>query len=668
MRFSPQFLDAIRDRLPIADVVGRAVTWDKRKSQPSRGDYWACCPFHGEKTPSFHADNRRGRYHCFGCGVSGDHFTFLVEREGLSFPDAVEQLAGEAGLPMPARDRESEKREEARASLYDVMEIAATFFEQSLQSADGAAARAYLRDRGLAPDIQKRFRIGHAPDSRNALKQHLAEAGVEPAQMAEAGLVIAGEDIAVAYDRFRGRVIFPICDLRGRVIAFGGRALSASQPAKYLNSPETPLFHKSHVLFNGQAARAASRKGGHVVAVEGYTDVIACVAAGFEATVAPLGTALTEGQLRLLWQMADEPVLCFDGDEAGLKAAYRAVDVALPLLEPGKSVRFALLPEGQDPDDVIRGQGADVFARHVEAARPLFDMMWRRASESGRFDTPERRAGLEKTVRETVGRIAEPSVRRHYEMASRERMAMFFGEGRPGGRGLGAQRKAGRTSRGGLRFGGAVRGGGQARGGARAEVGTAPSPPSESLLANRLVRRDALSSPNGIAIQDAILVGGLLAHPGLAEERLEKLADCRFSATDLEALSQALAAAIAEAPDSDHDNLMARLERAGGGEVARAVLARLRECGVADMAPGGDISRAAAIWDDAWHLRLSATTLFNERKAAARALGDDASETDMNRLRDIQEQGNRHAIVSGHDGLHGPDANQAIVHPFKPAR
>ncbi len=248
--------------------------------------------------------------------------------------------------------------------------------------------------------------------------------------MVEAGLLIAGEDIPVSYDRFRDRIIFPITDFRGRVIAFGGRALSPDAQAKYLNSPETPLFHKSHVLYNGQPARAASRKGGHVIAVEGYIDVIACVAAGFEATVAPLGTALTEDQLRMLWQMADEPVLCFDGDEAGLKAAFRAVHLALAELKPGKSVRFALLPGGQDPDDLIRAEGTEPFRKILEAAKPLVDMLWLSATYGLDLATPERRAGVEKELRAAVATIADMDVRRHYETAIKERLALHFGGAR----------------------------------------------------------------------------------------------------------------------------------------------------------------------------------------------------------------------------------------------
>ncbi|HLF20957.1 MAG TPA: DNA primase, partial [Aestuariivirga sp.] len=302
MRFPPSFLDDIRSRVPISSVVGRKVAWDRRKTNPGKGDYWACCPFHGEKTPSFHVDDRKGRYHCFGCKASGDIFTFLVEKEGASFPEAVERLAMEAGLPLPQLSEADVEREEIRASLYDVMEIAAKFFEAELQSARGAKARGYLSDRQLSPPIQKEFRLGFAPDGRSALRSHLAEKNVTLEQMVEAGLVIAGEDIPVAYDRFRDRVMFPIRDPRGKVIAFGGRALNRDAPAKYLNSPETPLFHKGQILYNLDKARGPAHEAGTIIAVEGYVDVIAMHRAGLAFAVAPLGTALTAEQLTLLWR------------------------------------------------------------------------------------------------------------------------------------------------------------------------------------------------------------------------------------------------------------------------------------------------------------------------------------------------------------------------------
>ncbi|MEL6785688.1 MAG: DNA primase, partial [Pseudomonadota bacterium] len=250
MRFTPAFLDEIRDRIPIADIVGRRVTFDRKKSNQAKGDFWACCPFHGEKSPSFHCENAKGRYHCFGCGVSGDHFRFLTELDGLSFPEAVERLADEAGVPMPAVDPQAAEREKKKATLYDVMGLAVEFFREQLQSPAGAKARAYLRERGLSPAIQQEFGMGYAPSSRSALKEYLGGKGVEKAQIEACGLVVFGPEIAVSYDRFRDRIMFPILDARSRPIAFGGRALSADVPAKYLNSPETDLFSKSHVLYN----------------------------------------------------------------------------------------------------------------------------------------------------------------------------------------------------------------------------------------------------------------------------------------------------------------------------------------------------------------------------------------------------------------------------------
>lgn len=428
MRFPPNFLDEIRARIPISDVIGRKVTWDKRKSNPGRGDYWACCPFHGEKTPSFHAENRKGRYHCFGCGVSGDHFTFLVEQEGLSFPDAVAQLAAEAGLPLPERDPDSEKREAERASLHDIMERAAKFFEAALQSPEGSRARAYLRERGLSPETQKRFRVGYALSSRNALKEHLAAAGISQEQMIEAGLLIAGEDIPVSYDRFRDRIVFPINDNRGRVIAFGGRALSSDVPAKYLNSPETPLFHKSQVLYNAQSARAEIRKGGHVLVVEGYIDVIACVAAGFGAAVAPLGTALTEDQIALLWQMSSEPILCFDGDEAGEKAAFRVADLGRALAKSGRSLKFAFLPDGLDPDEFLRKHGPARFEEILANAKPLSEVLLMREARGVDLSIPEQRAAFEQRLYAVAASVPDKLISRHYRDYFRLKMSeMFWG-------------------------------------------------------------------------------------------------------------------------------------------------------------------------------------------------------------------------------------------------
>ena len=431
MRFPPTFLDQIRARVNLSSVIGRHVQWDRRKTQAAKGDYWACCPFHTEKSPSFHADDRKGRYHCFGCKASGDIFTFLVEKEGLNFPEAVERLASDAGLPMPVVSEAEVEREKTRASLYDVMEIAAKLFQAELQTSHGAKARGYLADRDLSPQVQKDFGMGYARDDRSWLRNELAAKGVALDQMIEAGLVVVKDDNAVGNDRFRDRVMFPIRDQRGRVIAFGGRALRPDVPAKYLNSPETPIFHKGEVLYNFDKARGPAHQTNRLIAVEGYVDVIAMARAGFAETVAPLGTALTENQLGLLWRTVPEPILCFDGDSAGLKAAYRALDLALPLLTPGHSLRFALLPEGKDPDDLLRAEGPDAVKAVIAAALPMADVLWRRALDENDRASPERKAAFERDLRAMAGGIKDETVRRHYLDDLHQRFRELWGQGRP---------------------------------------------------------------------------------------------------------------------------------------------------------------------------------------------------------------------------------------------
>src|SRR5580704_17746295 len=421
MRFPPQFLDELRTRLPVSEVVGRRVKL-KRAGREWKG----LSPFNQEKTPSFTVNDQKGFFHDFSSDKHGDIFGFVMETEGLTFPEAVERLAGLAGVPMPTMSEAAEAQEVRRRTLHDVVELAAKFFESTLAARTGAKARGYLADRGIEPATQLKFRIGYAPPERFPLKEHLGAQGISVEDMIEAGHVISGDDIPIAYDRFRDRVMFPISDLRGRVVAFGGRALDKDAPAKYLNSPETPLFHKGAMLYNGASARQAAHDGAQVIAVEGYVDVIAMVTAGFHATVAPLGTALTEDQLALLWKLADEPVLCFDGDAAGRRAAYRAVDLALPKLAPGKSLLFASLPEGQDPDDLARSGGPSAIAEVLAAARPLAEVLWTRETETGRFDTPERRAGLEMRINEVTAAIAHDAVRRYYRQDLAERLKRLF--------------------------------------------------------------------------------------------------------------------------------------------------------------------------------------------------------------------------------------------------
>ena len=427
MALPPGFLDELRSRLTLSDIVGRKVLWDNRKSNPARGDFWSPCPFHQEKTPSFHVDDRKGFYYCFGCHEKGDMISFVRETENVSFVEAIEILAREAGLEMPeaTRDPHAAEKRDRLAQLADVMEQAVRAFQIGLRSGVGQAARSYAEGRGLDEATLRRFEIGYAPSQRGTLSTALGEKGLLDDGV-EAGLLIRPDDGGTPFDRFRDRLMFPIRDTRGRCVGFGGRAMSPNAQAKYLNSPETPLFHKGRVLYNHANAREASGKTGTLIVAEGYMDVIALAQAGFDHAVAPLGTAITEDQLGLIWRMADEPIIALDGDKAGLRAAERLIDLALPLLTPGKSLRFCILPEGQDPDDLIKAGGAAAMADALEQSVPMAEMLWRRETGRGPLDTPERKAAFDAALRKLLGTITDKSVRSHYGADMRERRAALL--------------------------------------------------------------------------------------------------------------------------------------------------------------------------------------------------------------------------------------------------
>ena len=431
MSLPPGFLDELRNRLSLAQVVGRKVMWDQRKSNAGKGDFWAPCPFHQEKSASFHVDDRKGYYYCFGCHAKGDAISFVRETENVSFPEAIEILAREAGMPIPERDPRAQEKADRRSELIAVMEQAVQWYCLQLKTTAAAEARDYLARRGLSPAAQERWEIGFAPPGWEGLREALGAKGISNDLMLEAGLLKSSDKGKAPYDTFRNRIMFPIRDARGKAIAFGGRAMDPSDNAKYLNSPETLLFDKGRSLFNHGPAREAAGKGHPLIVAEGYMDVIALSGAGFPAVVAPLGTAITEDQLRLLWRMAPEPIIALDGDTAGLRAAMRAIDVALPLLEAGQSLRFALMPEGQDPDDLIRAQGAGAMRKVIDAAIPMVALLWRRETEDKVFDSPERRAALDKALREKLKLIKDPSIRTHYGEAIKEMRAELFGARRP---------------------------------------------------------------------------------------------------------------------------------------------------------------------------------------------------------------------------------------------
>ena len=433
MSLPPGFLDELRNRLSLSQVVGRKVVWDPRKSNQGKGDMWAPCPFHQEKTASFHVDDRKGYYYCFGCHAKGDAITFVRETENVGFMEAVEILAGEAGMPMPERDPQAKEKSDRRSLLADVMEQAVQFFRLQLQTGAGADARDYLDRRGLTRDAQDRWQIGFAPDGWRGLWDHLRGKGVAEDLILAAGLAKAPQKGSNPYDTFRNRIMFPIRDARGSAIAFGGRAMDPGDTAKYLNSPETELFDKSRSLFNHGPAREAAGKGQALIVAEGYMDVIALSEAGFGASVAPLGTAITENQLQMLWRIAPEPIIALDGDTAGLRAAMRLIDLALPLLEAGRSLRFALMPDGQDPDDLIRASGSKAIQKVLDDAIPMVQLLWQRETEGQSFDSPERKAALEKALEEKVRLIADRSIQTHYSRELRTLTWQLFNPRRMGG-------------------------------------------------------------------------------------------------------------------------------------------------------------------------------------------------------------------------------------------
>lgn len=640
MRFDTSFLDEIRARLPVSQVVARRVKLQRRGRE-----FVGLSPFKQEKTPSFTVNDQKGFYHCFASGEHGDIFKFLQVTEGLSFPEAVERLAEEAGLEMPKVAPGAQAREDARSRLREAMEEACRFFEAGLKDAKGGAAREYLQTRGMRRETQEAFRVGYAHRDRHALKEHLAAKGFTQEEMTQAGLLIAGDDIAVSFDRFRDRIMFPIRDSRDRVIAFGGRALSADVPAKYMNSPETPLFHKGSVLFNASAAREAAYAQGTVIVAEGYMDVIALAQAGFAHAVAPLGTALTEDQLALLWRMADEPVLCFDGDEAGRKAAYRAVDTALPLLKPAKSLSFVFLPEGQDPDDLIGAEGPDAFRALLKRAQALIAVLWAREVEAGTWTTPERRAALEDRLAGLLRQIADKRVRRHYGEGIAERLARLWGAE--------AETRAPRVPSGPRQdrpFAARRRGGDRAR---RAGAGPfAPAPPSQSLRQSGLVR-----GRTPAAAREALLLRTLLNHPWLMETHAEEIAALPFQNRSFARLRDAMLGLQAGDKALDSEALRTQLSRQETGAAVAEVERAITHKSDWFAEPGASASDVETGWRHIVTLHRRAVVLEKELEAAEGAFRAEESEAAQARLFDIRAQLSNlegaEAVIEGYGAASG---------------
>ncbi len=656
MRFTPQFLDELRARLPVSEVVGKRV-----KLRKAGREWKGLSPFNKEKTPSFTVNDQKGFYHDFSSGKHGSIFDFVMETEGVTFPEAVERLAQMAGIAVPAPSPEAEAREERRKTLHDIVELAAKFFEATLASRNGARGRGYLLDRGIAPATQLKFRLGYAGPEHYALKEHLGAAKIPVEDMIEAGLLVAGDDIPVPYDRFRDRVMFPISDWRGRVIAFGGRALDKEVSAKYLNSPETPLFHKGATLYNIAGARKSAHDGARVIAVEGYVDVIAMVTAGFEATVAPLGTALTAEQLALMWRMDDEPILCFDGDEAGRRAAYRALDLALPLLKPGKSLKLATLPDGQDPDDLARSGGRDAIEDVLSAARPLAHVLWARESEAGSFDTPERRAAFEARVGEVTAAIADEAVRRYYRQDFSEKLRRMFAPAEIS------------TRRGSFNKTGFYRGSADKRYDQKARPGSAAGSAastfgrddsyvaaSANLAASPLHRGHRAAIPR----REALILQAALNHPWLLHDHLEELAAAEFRHADTQKLKGALIDVFAhrfaeDFVDSAGANgederaaLAAELAKRGFGDLVARIHRSITTPSVWGARPNAAAADVLLTWKQLVALHRQWHSLLTELRDAETALGADNTEANYARLRDVKAR------------LSSLDGTEALVEGF----
>jgi DNA primase len=627
MRFPPQFLEELRARLPVSAVVGRRV-----KLKKAGREWKGLSPFNKEKTPSFFVNDQKAMWFDFSSGRNGNIFDFVMATEGASFPEAVERLAALAGMPLPQVSRESEAREERRKTLHDIVELAAKFFEANLAARAGAKARGYLADRAIEPATQLKFRLGYAPAERFALKEHLGGHGVSVEDLIEAGLLVAGDDIPVPYDRFRDRVMFPITDGRGRVIAFGGRALDADVSAKYLNSPETPLFHKGATLYNMAAARAAAHQGAPLIAVEGYIDVIAMVRAGFEATVAPLGTALTEDQLGLLWRMADEPILCFDGDAAGQRAAYRAVDIALPLIRPGKSLKFATLPHGQDPDDLVRSGGRDAVEEVLTGARPLAQMLWTRETEAGGFDTPERRAALEARIGEITAMVRDDVVRKYYRQDFAARLHRLFGPAEPP-RGRTSDRRQswrGRSS--------SVR---------SAEMLGRDQPyavVSPQLATSPIHRGHRTAIPR----REALILQSALNHPWLLHDHLEEMAQIEFRHGETQKLKEALIDMFAHDGAIDGETLETELKARGFADIIARVAQAITTPSVWGARKEAAAEDVLLTWKQLVALHRQWHSLIRELREAEHALGREDSEANYSWLRDVKA---RLSAIDGTEAL-----------------
>lgn len=601
MRFPQAFIDRVKEHFLVSEVVGRQVSLRRHGRE-----FLGLCPFHKEKTPSFTVNDEKSFYHCFGCGAHGDTITFIKETQGLSYPEAIERLAQEAGIVIPKPTAEEAAREKKIVGLHEVIETACQWFEAQLQQTNGYYAKLYLEERGLSGDTIRQFRLGYAPDDKDSFKRDMLAQGITEAQLVESGLIIEAEG-RERYSRFRGRLMFPIRDRRSKVIAFGGRILpklATPNTPKYLNSPETELFKKGQMLYNFDQARKPAMDQERMVVCEGYMDVIALAQAGIDYAVAPLGTAITVPQLQLLWQACDNPVLCLDGDAAGERAMLRASELALPLLQPGKSLKFAKLPDKEDPDSLVRRYGATYMRELLDRAEGLAETIWHSMSPAGQKQTPEQRAGLEQALMQLVDQIAHPTVKAHYRSFFREKIWKRAGTG---------MAKVGSVSL-----------------SSTANNKVIPILPQEKDQNSRIYRSLAQ------ATQLAILYPQLLCD-AIAEEMFS-----RIQADDvaLSQLQQGILRVICDYPEATRDMMRQGLEAQGVWELAASVLTQkivIWPKGFKEDTEGQRLPQARRMWMaamNAYNLAL----ILDEVTRAESDLGSQISERMSERLNALKLQ------------------------------
>lgn len=604
MSIPTRFMDEIRNRLTLSEVIGKRVTVTR-----AGREFKACCPFHHEKTPSFTINDDKQFYHCFGCGAHGDVIGFVMQYDNLSFIDATEKLAAEAGLQMPKPDPEAVKKAEKAKGLHELMDEATRWMQDQVTAPENKDVLEYLEKRGLGADIRAQFRIGYTPNDHQALRKFLTGKGFNDAQMLDVGLIKKSNKGKEPYVFFRDRVMFPVTDRRGKVVAYGGRILPEHirpqtnpdyTPAKYMNSSDTPLFDKGRMLYGEALARQAAREGHTILVTEGYMDVIACHKAGFKGAVAPMGTALTEDQIICLWQMmADEqkqPVLCFDGDNAGRSAASRACERILPLLKPGKTARFAFLPEGEDPDSILRSKGVGAFRSVLESSLSLFDFLWATHTAGRNFETPESRAGLSKALQKQISAIADPDIQRHYRELVRTRVSeSFFKPYKTGG-----------------------------------QKGNTKNPASA-------VRLRPLHSKKNRAIQN-ILLACVINNPRLYEAVEEQFGQFIIDDARFNGLRQEIIAVLTDSPELDFEALRAHLETTGyekeiGDILSESVYvhaAFARTSSYDSLGESEMLTRWLSCYDG-----LQAQNLGDEVKAGWKAAFETSNEEEEDRLRDM---------------------------------